>query len=54
LIVDTAQRIAFEQRGDGLQNWFSQKYPGCIAENITVINKGPCTVKNYRRLNPTF
>jgi len=54
LIVDATQRIAFEQRGDGLQSWFSREYPGCIAKNITVVNKGPCTVKDYRRLNPTF
>ena len=50
LIVDATQRMAFERRGDGLQGWVSANYPGGIAKNITVVNKGPCTIKDFNRL----
>lgn len=50
LLVDATQRIAFEKRGDGLQNWVSANYPGGIAKNITVVNKGQCSIKDYYRL----
>jgi len=50
LIVDATQRMAFERRGEGLQSWISANYPGGIAKNITVVNKGPCKIEDYYRL----